>query len=82
MCELVSFNAFKDISNLRDEMNQRLDLIQHQLDSLLAKRVSTPQRGGGKVDPPQESDPPLASSASYVVEASTGKLNLSSVSPQ
>ena len=62
MCELVSFNASKDINNLRDEMNQRLELIQHQLDSLL--KGGAPQKWRDRVDP---------TSASYVINASLGK---------
>ena len=73
MCELVSFTASKDINNLRDEMNQRLELIQHQLDSLLAERGGAPQRGGVRVDPPQDGVAPLASSGCYVINASLGK---------
>ena len=73
MCELVSFDTSKDIKDLRDEMNQRLELMQHQLDSLLAERGGTPQRGRGRLDPPQEDVVPLVTSASYVINTSLGK---------
>ena len=72
MCELVSFNASKDIDNLRDEMTHRLDLIQQQLDSFRPERKGPPQGGGGRDDPPQEDAPPLATSSSCVINASLG----------
>ena len=75
MCELVSFNASKDINNLRYEMNERMDLIQQQLDSLLVEREGAPQRGGGRVDPPKEGAPSLASSTCQWIDASLGKSN-------